>query len=235
MAQSGTLEKMLVLAFLTAQDASQGGRQQAAREFEVLINPESYTLEHTLELAKQQGQGTGGTELVYLYSPPQGLTLDFLFDASGIIDGDAKPEGIQKDVDDFRSVLVGFEGEAHQTYHLKLVWGDAIFTGRAASVSTLYKLFRPDGKPLRAVMTVQFVSSIADARRRAEEAKESPDLTHQRTVRPGDTLPGLCHRVYGDPRHYLRVAEANGLDDFRTLRVGSSLLFPRLSAQERTP
>jgi nucleoid-associated protein YgaU len=32
--------------------------------------------------------------------------------------------------------------------------------------------------------------------------------------------------VYGDPRHYLLVAAANRLDDFRSLSPGQELRFP---------
>ncbi len=62
------------------------------------------------------------------------------------------------------------------------------------------------------------------------EDRHSPDLTHRRTVKPGDTLPYLCFQVYGDPRHYLYVAEHNALDDVRRLTVGRVLQFPPLPA-----
>ena len=48
------------------------------------------------------------------------------------------------------------------------------------------------------------------------------------TVKPGDTLPLMCFQVYGDPRHYLVVAEFNRIDDFRQLTVGAPIVFPPL-------
>jgi nucleoid-associated protein YgaU len=63
------------------------------------------------------------------------------------------------------------------------------------------------------------------------EFRQSPDLTNQRTVMPGDTLPFMCFQVYGDPRHYLRVAAFNHLDDFRSLAVGQAILFPPLKPE----
>ena len=38
----------------------------------------------------------------------------------------------------------------------------------------------------------------------------------------------MCFEVYGDPRHYLFVADFNQLDDFRRLTVGQPILFPPL-------
>jgi len=49
-------------------------------------------------------------------------------------------------------------------------------------------------------------------------------------VRDGDTLPLLCHRIYGDPGYYLDVARHNQLTDFRQLRPGAKLHFPPLAS-----
>jgi len=56
----------------------------------------------------------------------------------------------------------------------------------------------------------------------------SPDLTHRRILQAGDSLPRLCQEIYGDPRLYLKVAEANGFDDFRRLAPGTAVFFPPL-------
>jgi nucleoid-associated protein YgaU len=95
-------------------------------------------------------------------------------------------------------------------------------------VGITYKLFNPDGQPIRAVVRVKFKGSIEDKKRAALEDRRSADLTHRRAVRPGDTLPFMCFEVYGDPRHYLFVADYNRIDDFRGLTVGAPILFPPL-------
>lgn len=73
--------------------------------------------------------------------------------------------------------------------------------------------------------------NIEERERAALEFRRYPDLTNQRTVMPGDTLPFMCFQVYGDPRHYLRVAAFNHLDDFRSLTVGTAVLFPPLKPE----
>jgi len=62
----------------------------------------------------------------------------------------------------------------------------------------------------------------------AKENSQSPDLTHIRIVKEGDTLPLLCHQVYGDPKYYIAVAAVNGLNDFRNLKKGERIMFPPL-------
>ncbi len=226
MALTGKLEKMLIMAFENSEDAENGGRFDAKDTFEALINPESYVLEYKVKTADSQGHGTSGSQSRFEYVMPQELSFEFLFDNTGIIDGTPKPDGIFEDVDHLRKILTEYQGESHEPYHLKLVWGNLVFKGRAIEVGITYKLFNPDGQPIRAVVKVKFKGSIEEKKRAALENKSSPDLTHIRRVKAGDTLPLMCYRIYGDPKYYLQVAEANGLGNFRHLATGTELVFP---------
>lgn len=226
MAENGKLEKMLILAFADSKKAEDGGVREADASFEALINPDSYTLEYKLKFSEGgQGQGTSGKQLKYEYTAPEEITFEFLFDNTGIIDGRPR-DSITDDIKRFKEVLIEYKGDAHEPRHFKLVWGkNSIFKGRVTEVSITYKMFKADGTPIRAVAKVKFKSSIEEQKRAAKENKSSPDLTHIRQVKAGDTLPFLCFRIYGDPRYYLKVAQENGLDNFRSLEPGRELLF----------
>lgn len=231
MAATGKLEKVLILAFESASDAESGGTTEAKARFEALINPETYTLEYKVKTAEGQGQGTSGAQTKFEYTLPTELTFDFLFDNTGVIDNAPNPDGVFDAVDAFRKLLTEYQGNSHEPYHLKMVWGNLIFKGRALEVGITYKLFNPDGQPIRAVVRVKFQGSIEEEKRARVENRSSPDLTHRRRVRPGDTLPFMCFSVYGDPRHYLYVAAFNHLDAFRRLAVGQEVVFPPLAPQ----
>ena len=226
MPETGKLEKMLILAFADSKKAEDGGKKEANDFFEALINPETYTLEYKVKTAEGQGQGTSGAQAKFAYTMPEELTFEFLFDNTGIIDGKAKKDGIFDEVNHFRQMLIGYQGNSHEPYHLKLVWGNLIFKGRAIELGIIYKLFNPDGQPIRAVAKAKFKGSIEEQKRAAKENKKSPDLTHIRQVKAGDTLPLLCYQVYGDPKYYLSVAAVNGLGNFRLLPPGLELVFP---------
>jgi hypothetical protein len=225
----GKLEKMLILAFETSEDAENGGKMEAKDSVEALINPETYTLDYKIKFsASGQGQGTSGKQLKYEYTEPEEISFEFLFDNTGIVD--EKPrDSIADDIKKFKQVLIEYKGDAHEPRHFKLVWGkNSIFKGRVTELGITYKMFRPDGTPIRATAKVTFKSSIEELKRAAKENKSSPDLTHRRKVQAGDTLPLMCHRIYGDPKYYLDVARINGLHDFRSLQPGTNLFFPPL-------
>lgn len=226
MAVAGKLEKMLILAYETSEDAENGGKAEAKDSFEALINPETYTLEYKVKTSDGQGQGTSGAQTKFEYTMPEELTFEFLFDNTGIIDGKPKKDGIFEEVNHFRELLTQYQGESHEPYHLKLVWGNLIFKGRAIELGITYKLFNPDGRPIRAVAKAKFKGSIEEKKRAAKENKTSADLTHRRKVKAGDTLPLMCYRIYGDPKYYLEVAKVNDLGNFRFLQPGMDLIFP---------
>lgn len=229
MAAQGKLEKMLILAFETSKDAESGGKLEAKASFEALINPETYTLEYKVKTAEGQGQGTSGAQQKFAYTMPEELGFEFLFDSTGIIDGKPNKDGVFAQVDAFRKLLTEYRPSSHEPFHLKLIWGNLIFKGRAVELGITYKLFNPDGQPIRAVARTKFKGSVEEQKRIAKEDRRSPDLTHVRVVKAGDRLPLMCYRVYGDPRHYIDVARVNGLADFRALTPGQQLLFPPLS------
>jgi hypothetical protein len=236
MAQPGKHGKMLILAFSDSKKAESGGVAEADESFEALINPETYTLEHKLKFSDSgQGHGTSGKQLKYEYTEPTEMSFEFLFDNTGIIDGEPR-DSVADDIRRFKEVLIDYKGDSHEPRHFKLVWGEnSIFKGRATQVSITYKLFNSNGTPIRAVAKVTFKSSIEEEKRAAKEDKKSADLTQARMVKLGDTLPQLCFAVYGDPSYYLQVAAVNGLANFRLLMPGVTLRFPPIAKGAPAP
>ncbi|WP_119079977.1 CIS tube protein [Chitinophaga alhagiae] len=216
----GKLEKVKIIAYKKPEmdDASKAG------EFDAYINPESYQLNYKIEYDEGQGQGTSGKQQKFKAIAPDELVLDLLFDATGIADGQARDD-IWEDIKKFKKLLTDYEGEAHEPRHFRVIWGPMHFAGRMTSLNITFKLFKPDGHPTRALAKVAFKSSIDDKKRVAKEDPLSPDLTHERTVRPGDHISLKCFEQYEDPRYYFDVARANNLTNFRKLAPGTVLKF----------
>jgi hypothetical protein len=129
----------------------------------------------------------------------------------------------------FLKLAFQYNGSIHEPNYLLLEYGAIRFPCRLSSVDIKYTLFDRDGTPLRAELTVKLVADKDTKKRAKEEGKTSPDLTHARVVRHGDTLPLLTHEIYGSSAYYLDVARYNQLDDFRRLTPGQQLLFPPLT------
>lgn len=219
---NGQLEKMKIYAY---NDPVLGSEHQVGKPFIAMMNPETYSIDTKMEFNLKQGQGTSGKTPKFELKLPEEMSFEFLFDNTGIIDGQAS-ENLTQKIQDFAIFLMGYDGTTHEPKFFKLAWGTLLFKGRCTGLNIQYKLFNPDGAPIRAICKVTFKEFKEDNLRVAEENNQSPDLTHYRVVRKGDTLPHMCYLIYGDSRHYLEVARANRLINFRHLTVGEEIFFP---------
>ena len=119
-----------------------------------------------------------------------------------------------------------YDGNSHQPRFFKFAWGSDLFKGSCSALNINFKLFNPDGTPIRAICKVTLKQATDEELRVIEQNDRSPDLTHYRTVQKGDTLPLMCHKIYGNSSYYIQVAMVNRLQNFRSLEVGSNIFFP---------
>lgn len=227
---AGALSKLTILAFLDCDYTKPAGVYIAQ------VNPDSYTLDYSVELAPGQAAGTSGKNAVFHLKEPEKLTFDFLFDSTGVLDpglsihGAVKQfnydTGIDYDISLFKKFLLDVDGTTHQPKYLILRWGGLLFKCVLTSLSIQYTLFKPDGTPIRAIATANFKGSIPDLLRLAKDKLSSPDLTHVREIKASNTLHNLCEDIYGDPAYYIKVAEVNNISNFRKLKSGQKVYFP---------
>lgn len=219
----GTLKKLVIEAYDNPKfEGSSTGT------FTTMVNPEKYSMVYKPEYKKEQGEGTSGGQLKFSKIPPQDLNLDLLFDSTGIIDGLEYENGIIDKIQEFKNIVFEYKGETHKPNYLKISWGALLFKGTLVDMSIEYRLFNSDGTPIRANAKLALKGTIDDSLRVAKENNQSPDLTHYRKIKAGDTLPLMCNRIYGDAKYYLEVARVNNLVNFRKLKAGQELFFPPL-------
>lgn len=219
------LEKLKISAY---KDVSRSGL--ASKTFEAMFNPTSFSQSYSIDWHRGQGINASASQLAYTRSRPSELTLDLILDGTGVNEFSLLgPKSVKDRVKRFLDVTYRYNGNIHEPNYLLVEWGSLKFACRLSAVDIKYTLFDRDGTPLRAELHITLLSDKGVKKRAKEEGKTSPDLTHARTVRRGDTLPLLTTEIYGSPDYYLDVAAFNNLDDFRNLSPGQQLLFPPLS------
>lgn len=211
---------------------------------EVMFNPTTYKRTHAIayESARRQAINTPGKPARYAYTPPGEVSFQFVLDGTGVnsfgltsVIQTLRGRSVKKDIATFEKLCLKMNGSIHQPNFLKIRWGDFEFSGRLKTLDITYKLFDEAGDPIRAELDVVFVEDKSAKTIFREAGKQSPDLTHIRVVKSGDTLPLLCKEIYGSSAYYLRVAADNGLDDFRHLIPGQKLYFAPLTGLEVSP
>jgi hypothetical protein len=231
---SGELIKLRIKAYKDEQFSE----EVADGEFRTLVNPNKYSFKYKIEQNDDQASGTSTSAPRFNKILPEDLSLEFIFDRTGVItdygaagtsdDKTFKDEGsgIIDDIEKFKKVVFDYNGDEHKPNYLIISWGTLLFKGTLTEMDITYKLFKSDGTPLRATASAKFKGFVEDNLRVAKENNSSPDLTHIRMVKDGDTLPLMTFRIYGDSKYYLEVAKANNITNFRKLTVGRKIFFP---------
>lgn len=236
---SGELEKVKIKGF---EDINHNGTPNI---FEAFINPDEFTVNYSTNIDHTSTVGQTGTPGNFLSSTPMELALKFYLDGtkvSGPLRSADKAEvNVAQKITEFYEAC-GYNSNRHRPRYVQIFWGDLslmrfnpeVFHGCLKSVSINYKLFNTKGAPLRAIINATFVEAIPPPIRDSGGKASSPDLTHVRIVKEGDTLPGMAQKIYGAFGYYLEVARVNGLVNFRELTPGMKLFFPPLDKKVQT-
>lgn len=218
------LEKLKIEVY---ENSARQGRSTAT--FRLMFNPESYSLTHQNVYSTRQAINTSGRAADYVAGKPAQLSLKIIIDGTGVTEIGLVPNvDVQGQIDRFLKLAANMDGNLHEPRFLVVKWGKLSFPCRLEQARITYTLFDNSGLPLRAELDTSFIHDQDDAARLRAEGKNSPDLTHVRIVQAHQTLPLLCQEIYGSAGYYLKVAAANGLDNFRNLTPGQRLIFPPL-------
>jgi hypothetical protein len=205
-------------------------------QIKLQVNPDNIIHDHEVtiydnDFDRHGIDGRPGQQGQYKGRHPESLRFDFMLDGTGVIKGD---KDINETIEKFKKLTYQYHGNLHGPYYLQIIWGKLLkhrstpFRCRLERLDINYTLFKSNGKPLRARIDCAFKEFISEDDAAKKARLSSPDLSHVRIVRAGDTLPLLCYEIYGSAAYYPTVARLNGLTNVHRLEPGTRLLFPPL-------
>jgi hypothetical protein len=212
------------LKFIPCGDDVNSPSPQEGAAYTVKVNPEQVTHSRDVSI-NESPANTGGNATVFTGYGNDTLSFDLYFDGTGVIDGTGD---VDSEITALKKVIFDLKDTLHKPQYILVMWGNIKFYGHCKSFNVNYTLFKSDGSPLRAKVSVSLKESLDPEKKKKRDEQSSPDMTHTFTIREGDALPLLCKEVYGRMDYYVQVAEFNGLTNFRELEVGSVLNFPPL-------
>lgn len=108
-------------------------------------------------------------------------------------------------------------------------WGlTAAFDAYLSSASARFVLFRRDGTPIRAHVTLR-LEEIPVILPGTNPTSGSDGLVRQRTMVAGESLALIAYQEYGRADAWRAVAEASGVDDPARVPMGALLVIPDAS------
>jgi LysM repeat protein len=202
-------------------------RENTGQQFEVMFNPEEYSLNKDNNFASQAIPGLSSPILQFVHGNLRTLEMELFFDTTDTRT-DVRSE-TQKVVD-----LLKIDPELHAPPVLRVAWGSLQLRCVLARANQKFVKFLDDGRPTRARVTVSFSEFIDPEREAKEVNRQTADFTKAYTVQRGDTLSGIAVRFYDNPALWRPIAVANAIDDPRSIVPGDRLHVPSLPFTDPT-
>jgi hypothetical protein len=187
---------------------------------DVLFYPSEYSMDKENDFAVASIQGLDSPFLQFKKGGLETLSMDLFFDSY--------EEG--KDVRDYTKQitdLLKVDPEIHAPPVLRFIWGGANFTCVLKRVGKKFTMFRSDGVPVRATLSVTF-QEYPTKSQSMERPRQSSDKTKIYTVKEGDSLWSISALSYGSPAKWRAIAEENGIENPRTIEPGMRVKIPPL-------
>lgn len=212
-------------------------RDERKLELGFQFNPAQLTISKTVKWNEPEkgSPNKNAPDLNFGGGSPATFSLDLTFDTS---QGHDEKDVRQYTQELLKLVMLGKEVSGFGqkgTYRLRpprvqFQWGKfVLFLAVVTEVSITYKLFLPDGTPVRATAKVTFKQlDETDDSTDSQNPTTRTEARKTRIVQTGDRLDLIAYEEYGHPSHWRYLAEVNDLLDPRALQPGQILSVPPL-------
>jgi hypothetical protein len=204
-------------------------------ELECMFNPTEYTLKQSVRITRNPSTNTPGGTPEFSGTSSMTLDLKLFFDDFIVPEGDVTPA---------ISTLLSWQNPTPRSIQderpcppkVAFRWGGNPqldgFSGWIKTATVQYKLFRRDGTPIRADVTLSIDGTDEQAAAQNPTSHAS-NSRRAHTVIEGDTLHSVAYRELGKARYWRALAELNGIDDPQRLPAGTVLLVPSVADAAR--
>jgi nucleoid-associated protein YgaU len=196
----------------------------------VLFNPTEYSFDRSNSYKTIPVPGLGSPLLQFVNGESDQLSMDLFLDdytdARGPTSLQQKEtDPLSKRLSDLTDLLE-IDSKLHAPPPVRFNWGPMEFTAVVEKIGRKVTMFHPDGSPARVTLSVSFKEYRTLRRLIEDPRRQSADKTKRRVVVGRESLWLIASREYNDANEWVRVAEANDLDDPRQISAGDWLELP---------
>lgn len=195
---------------------------QQSSEIPICFNPTEYQIQKQNNFADINIPGLETPPIQFIRGSGEKLTTEFLVDTSDTLE-DVRTKYVNR----LRGLL-NIQQELHAPPIVQFVWDQDVFRGVLESLNVTYVMFRPDGVPIRAKLSVSLKQYRTVKEQVKDRPKLSPDFDKAYTVVRGDSLSRIAHLLFHDASKWREIAKANDIRDPRRLQPGMTLTIPKI-------
>jgi nucleoid-associated protein YgaU len=196
----------------------------------VLFNPAEYSFERSNSYKATPIPGLSSPILQFVNGEADQLSMELFLDDYTDPEGPTSRERKESNpvmtrIRDMGKLLL-VDSKIHAPSPVRFNWGPMEFSAIIEKISRKVTMFQPDGTPARATLSVTFKEYRTLRQQVESPRRESADKSKRRVVVGLESLWLLAAREYNDPNEWLRIAQANDLDDPRDIAPGDWLDLP---------
>ncbi len=204
----------------------------------VLFNPTEYSIDRSNAYKATAIPGLASPILHFVNGECDQLSMELFLDDYTDPQGPTSARKKEKDPVNKRlkaiASLLEIDRDLHAPSPVRFNWGPTEFRAIIEKLGRKITKFHPDGTPARATLSVSFKEYRTLRQQLENPRRESADKTKRRVVIGGDSLWAIAAREYDDASEWVRIAEANDLDDPREIRPGDWLKLPPIENPDGT-
>ncbi|OPX86529.1 MAG: LysM domain protein [Pelotomaculum sp. PtaB.Bin104] len=187
----------------------------------VLFNPTEYSIEKSNQFQSTAIPGLQVPVTSFVSGNAATLNMDLFFDTY--------EKGTDVRIYSGKlTAMLDIDRGLHAPPVCKFIWGKLEFKAVLERVNQRFTMFLDSGIPVRATLSVTFKEYKTITEQLQSPPRQSADRTKHRVIKQGDSLWLLADREYGDPGLWRMIAEANNIDNPRTLEAGREIIIPPL-------
>ena len=186
------------------------------------FNPKEFEIKGQIKWIKQTSIGSDFPRMTFSGGDAQDMTIELLFDTT------ETGQDVRKSYETLLEIAaVDPQQENRQTgqgepARCQFQWGKLLsFNAVIKDISQRFILFKPDGTPVRAKVTVTFSQVGEQPQRQNPTSYSEPRRIW--VVREGERLDWIAYKEYGDPAYWRHIAESNDLANPKDLSPGQVL------------
>jgi nucleoid-associated protein YgaU len=196
----------------------------------VLFNPAEYSFERSNSYKATPIPGLSSPILQFVNGEADQLSMELFLDDYTDPEGPTSRERKESNpvmtrIRDLSKLLL-VDSKIHAPSPVRFNWGPMEFSAIIEKMGRKVTMFQPDGTPARATLSVTFKEYRTLRQQVESPRRESADKSKRRVVVGLESLWLLAAREYNDPNEWLRIAQANDLDDPREIAPGDWLDLP---------
>jgi nucleoid-associated protein YgaU len=196
------------------------------------FNPTAIKFSKTAQYKRQENQkAKKGPAVQFVSTGPTELSLQLVLDGVGQGAGRA----VDGEVNQLAGWLAPTDSSARSSSPspplLQFTWGQlklgtaGVFQGHLESLSVNYKLFTPQGVPIRAEVDLK-LKDVPATPSGTNPTSGALRTFRRRQLTRGETLHSVAYDEYGEASLWRDLARVNGIDDPLRIAPGLDLLIP---------